>query len=117
MLDIVGQDWVGWQEDALQGADAVIHLVGNYTEQRTMATERLVRESLRVNPDAFHIIVLPREEDIPVLTPGLVTLKKDRLAHCEKLVVENLPNTACLRVEANRVEDMCETIKKTLEAR
>ena len=34
LLDIVGQDWLGWQDDALAGADAVVNLVGGYTEQR-----------------------------------------------------------------------------------
>ena len=116
-IDIVGKDWLGWQEDSLKNADVVIHLVGDYTPQREMATERLVRESLRFNPDAFHIVVLPREEDIPVLTPGMLTLKKTRLDNCAKLVEENLKNTVCLRVEANRVEDMCEIIKRAVEDR
>ena len=117
LIDIVGKDWLGWQEDALKNADVVIHLVGDYTQQREMAVERLVRESLRVNPEAFHIVVLPREEDISILTPGLFTLKKNRLDNCAKLVEENLKNTVCLRVEANRVEDMCEIIKRTVEDR
>ena len=54
LLDIVGNDWMGWQEDALQPADCVVHLTGGgFTEQRVLACERLVRESLRVNPNAF----------------------------------------------------------------
>ena len=29
LLDIVGQDWVGWQEDALPNAQVVVHLTGD----------------------------------------------------------------------------------------
>ena len=75
LLDIVGKDWVGWQEDALEPADVVVHLVGGFTEQRTKAAERLVRESFRVNPNALHITVNPVEEDIPRLTPGFKIAK------------------------------------------
>ena len=39
-LDIVGADWIGWQDDALKVADVVVKLVGGYTEQRVLATER-----------------------------------------------------------------------------
>jgi nucleoside-diphosphate-sugar epimerase len=31
LLDIVGCDWMGWQQDALKPADVVINLVGGYT--------------------------------------------------------------------------------------
>jgi len=44
---------MGWQEDALTNANAVVNLVGGYTNQREMAAERIVRESLRVNPSAL----------------------------------------------------------------
>jgi hypothetical protein len=114
LLEIVGQDWVGWQEDALQKADVVVHLVGGYTEQRTMAAERLVRESLRVNRDALHITLNPIEEDIPALTPGLVTIKKKRISDCENMVRDNCPNTACLRVEAFRPVEACDAICKCI---
>ena len=40
LLDIVGQDFLGWQEETLKNADIVIHLVGGYTKQREMATEQ-----------------------------------------------------------------------------
>ena len=55
LLDIVGCDWIGWQDDALKPADVVINLVGGYTQQRIMATERIVRESLRVNPMLYKL--------------------------------------------------------------
>jgi hypothetical protein len=115
LLDIVGQDWVGWQDDTLKSADVIINLVGGYTEQRTMATERLVRESYRVNPAALQITVTPTEEDIPSLTPGMVTLKKKRLKQCEDMVKNNCQNSLCLRLEAYRVEEACEEILKAVE--
>ena len=31
LLEIVGQDFIGWQEDSLPNADVLIHLVGGYT--------------------------------------------------------------------------------------
>ena len=31
LLEIVGQDFIGWQEDSLPKADVLIHLVGGYT--------------------------------------------------------------------------------------
>lgn len=114
LLDIVGQDWVGWQEDALQKADIVIHLVGGYTEQRTMATERIVRESLRVNPNALQIAVNPAKEDISVLTPGLASLKSKRIQDCEDMVKANCVNSACLRLEAYKMDESLETICKTI---
>ena len=114
LLDIVGQDWVGWQEDTLQKADIVIHLVGGYTEQRTMATERIVRESLRVNPNALQIAVNPTEDDIPILTPGLPSLKKERIQKCEDMVKINCMNSACLRLEAYKMDESIEAICKTV---
>jgi uncharacterized protein YbjT (DUF2867 family) len=36
LLDIVGQDWIGWQEDTLAKADAVVNLVGGFAQQREM---------------------------------------------------------------------------------
>ncbi|KAL3931481.1 MAG: hypothetical protein SGBAC_011286 [Bacillariaceae sp.] len=75
LLDIVGQDWVGWSDDVLKKADVIVHMVGGYTEQRTKAAERIVQESFRLKSQALHITVNPTEEDIPLLTPGMVTLK------------------------------------------
>lgn len=115
LLDIVGQDWIGWQEDTLAKADIVVNLVGGYTEQRTMATERIVRESLRVNKNALQITVGPTEQDLPAISPGAAQMKKDRLKHCENLVSQNLPNVACLRLDGFRLEDSCEKIKKVID--
>eukprot|EP00957_Ditylum_brightwellii_P180103 13719183-Ditylum_brightwellii.AAC.1 len=60
---------MGWQQDTLPKADIILNLVGGgYTEQRVMATERLVRESLSFAPtDVAFITVSPTEEDIKAL--------------------------------------------------
>jgi hypothetical protein len=116
LLDIVGQDWVGWQDDALAKADVVIHMVGGYTEQRTMATERLVRESYRVNREALHVAVNPVEGDIPVLTPGMVTLKTKRIKKCEDMVRDNCTNSACLRLEAYKMDELYKEICQAVES-
>jgi hypothetical protein len=110
LLDIVGQDFLGWQDDALPNADVVVHLVGGYTHQRELATERLVRESLRVSPQSLHITVNLREEDIPLVTPGMVTAKTKRLYDCESMVRNNCLYTKCLRLEAYRDEEACEQV-------
>ena len=104
LLDIVGKDWIGWQEDTLAKADVIVHLVGGFTEQRLMACERLVRESMRVNPKALHITVNPTLQDLPILSPGMVDLKSGRISKCEEMVTANCANTQCLRIEANRIE-------------
>lgn len=110
LLDIVGKDWVGWQEDTLKGADVVVNLVGGYTEQREMATERLVRESFSVNTKALQIAVAPSEEDIGLISPGAPTLKKKRLQKCEDMVKMNCKNQICLRMEAYKVDENVQTI-------
>ena len=110
LLDIVGCDWMGWQDDALKPANVVINLVGGYTQQRVMATERIVRESLRVNPNALQITVAPTEEDLTILTPGLFSLKAKRLKDCEDMVKNNCRNAVCLRLEANELDKSCQTI-------
>ena len=109
LLDIVGCDWMGWQGDTLAKADVVVNLVGGYTEQRTMATERLVRESLSINPNALQVTVSPIDEE--------VQLKKirDRLKLCEEMVSTNCANSVCLRLEANRLEESCEKLKKIID--
>ncbi len=63
LLDIVGQDWVGWQDDTLANANCVVNLCGGFTQQREMATERIVRELLRCNPTALQITVAPLDEE------------------------------------------------------
>uniref|UniRef100_A0A7R9ZRM6 NAD(P)-binding domain-containing protein n=1 Tax=Craspedostauros australis TaxID=1486917 RepID=A0A7R9ZRM6_9STRA len=110
LTDIVGQDWMGWQDDTLAKADVVINLVGGYTHQRNMAAERIVRESFRVNPDALQITVSPTEEDIGAVSPGLVGVKSKRIQECEDMVRNNLLNFACLRVEAYRLDAACDAI-------
>ena len=104
LLDIVGQDWLGWQEDALTNADAVINLVGGYTEQRVMACERIVRESLSVNPTAMQITLSPIDDDLTM------KLKKDRVELCEKMVKDNCMKSECLRVEVNDIDGACKQI-------
>jgi hypothetical protein len=110
LLDIVGQDWVGWQDDALAEADVVVNLCGGYTKQRNMATERIVRESLRVNPRALQLTVSPMVEDLKVLTPGMVTMKTKRLQECEDMVQKNCINSKCLRLEAYNMPGNCQQI-------
>jgi hypothetical protein len=72
LLDIVGQDWVGWQRDTLPKADVILHLTGGgYTEQRVMACERLVRESIKHKSLAHHITINPSVELLTAMSPGL----------------------------------------------
>ncbi|KAL3826752.1 hypothetical protein ACHAXA_009361 [Cyclostephanos tholiformis] len=117
LLDIVGRDFLGWQEDALVGADAVVNLVGGFTRQREMAAERIVRESLRVNPTALQITVSPRDDELRMISPGGLSTKAARLKQCEDLVTVNCPNFECLRIEANRIDDACDRIKNVIYSR
>jgi len=114
LLDIVGQDWIGWQEDTLAKADAVVNVVGGYTEQREMAAERIVRESLRVNPTALQITVSPKDDELRMITPGAESTKIARLKQCEDLVSFNCANFENMRLEANRVEEECDRIKAVI---
>ena len=115
LLDIVGQDFLGWQDDTLTKADAVVNLVGGFTQQREMATERIVRESLRVNPSALQITVSPKDEELGIVSgPGGQTAKIARLKLCEDMVKMNCANFECLRLEANRVEEECDKIKTVI---
>jgi hypothetical protein len=115
LLDIVGNDWLGWQDDCLKPADIVVHLVGGYTEQRVMACERLVRESLRVNPSALHVTVSP--VNVATISPGLLKLKNERLDKCERMVQQNCLHFKCLRLNAtgNQVEEACNAIQKVID--
>jgi hypothetical protein len=112
LLDIVGQDWIGWQEDSLQHADCVIHCTGGgFTEQRVMACERLVRESLRVNPRALHMTVNPTNELLmQQMSPGMSAIKQARIQTCEDMVQKNLPRSFCLRMQDRNVEAVCDKI-------
>lgn len=116
LLDIVGQDWVGWQEDALRGADVVVHLVGGFTNQRVMAAERVVRESLAACPDALQVTVGPLLRDLPGFSPGVTSLKESRLVECERLVQNNCRNAKCLRIEAFRLQQGCDEIAKAVDS-
>jgi hypothetical protein len=115
LLDIVGQDWLGWQEDTLAKADVVVHLVGGFTEQRVMACERLVRESNRVNKNALHITVSPLDDEIGVLSPSAVEKKKERILVCENMVSTNCFNSLCLRIETYRQDQGCSRIQQAIE--
>lgn len=117
LLDIVGQDWVGWQEDALRDAHVVVHLTGGgFTEQRVLACERLVRESLRVNPRALHVTVNPTNELLSSsLSPGMPTVKRQRIERCEALVRENCANHVCLRVSERKVDNVCQAIAEEVK--
>lgn len=116
LLDIVGSDFLGWQEDALKNADVVVHLFGGYTEQREMATERLVRESFQFNKGAVHVAVNPIEDEITFISPGMVTVKKNRVQKCEDMVRENCSNSRCLRLEAFKDEEACQEIFETIQS-
>lgn len=91
LSDIVGSDWVGWQEDALRQADVIINLTGGYTEQRCKATERLVRESLVHNRGAKFITLTINENELGM------ELKKERASRCESLVTNNVATSTILR--------------------
>jgi hypothetical protein len=116
LLDIVGQDWVGWQEDTLKKADVVVNLVGGYTEQRIMAAERIVRESLQINPSALQVVVSPMESELQFLSPGMLKLKSDRINACESLVLNNCVNAANLRLEANALDSMTDVIVRAIKS-
>ena len=75
-----------------------------------MVTERLVREAIRLNPNILHITVNPTEEDIPKISPGMMTAKTQRIKQCEDMVRQNCLNTKCLRLEAFRDEQACQAI-------
>ncbi|CAB9513911.1 TAF5-like RNA polymerase II, p300 CBP-associated factor (PCAF)-associated factor [Seminavis robusta] len=117
LLDIVGCDWMGWQQDTLATADVVVNLVGGYTEQRTMATERIVRESISVNNrNALQVVVSPTEQDFArVSSPGAITAKKERVRLCESMVESNCLNSVCVRLDANRLEENCEKLKTIID--
>lgn len=118
LLDIVGQDFLGWQEDTLANADAVVNLVGGFTQQREMATERIIRESLRVNPSVLQITVGPKDDELQMFAPVVAKpLKVARLKQCEEMVKVNCANFECLRLEANRIEEGCDQIKQVIYSR
>lgn len=117
LLDIVGQDWIGWQEDCLKHADVIVHLTGGFTEQRVMACERLIRESYSFNRlRALHVTVNPVDDDVALISPLCsMALKTKRIEQCESMVKANCRNHQCLRVEANRIPAVCERIAQIVE--
>ena len=115
LLDIVGNDWLGWQ-DTLAEAHVIINLVGGYTNQRVMATERIVRESMTFNPTALQVMVSPRTiDDLKILSPGATSMKWDRLQKCEDMVKHNCIRYNCLRLEANLLDHSCNEIVKAID--
>lgn len=116
LLDIVGCDFLGWQDDALKPADIVINLTGGYTDQRVMATERIVRESLSVNPNALQITVSPTDEQLAIFSKGLLKKKIERVKICEDMVKQNCLSSVCLREEFNDINTICEDIISAVNA-
>lgn len=114
LLDIVGCDWMGWPEDSLKGADVVINLVGGYTEQRVQATERILRESIKLTPRALHVIVSPEESDLRQYSRGAIKAKLDRIQRCEDMVQQNTVAPVCIRAEMNNVDGICEKIQRVI---
>jgi hypothetical protein len=111
LLDIVGRDWMGWQQDTLSSADVVVHLTGGgFTQQRVMACERLVRESLLFNAKALHVTVNPTNELLARLSPGLQSIKQQRIASCEEMVRANCDNHVCIRSNDKKIDAVCDAI-------
>ena len=88
----------------------MIHLVGGFTDQRTKACERIVRESARVNPTVKIVMMTPLEKDLPM------KLKSERAKTCEKILNDNCKDAVCLRSEMNDVAGACEKILAVIEA-
>ena len=109
MLDIVGCDFLGWQEDALKGCDVVVNLVGGFTDQRTKAAERIIRECVRVNPNVFHVSVSPVAEELGQ------KIKRNRVQAVEDMYEANCPSYVAVRSEYNRVDDTCNAITQAIQ--
>jgi hypothetical protein len=89
--------------------------VGGFTQQREMATERLVRESFRVNPNILHVTVGPLDNELDMFQPVVAkSLKAGRLQKCEEMVKMNCAKFECMRLEANRLQQGCDKIKKAI---
>jgi len=74
-----------------------------------VACERIVRESLRVNPTAKQITLSPVDEDLSM------KLKRDRVALCEKMIKDNCAASSCLRVEENDIDGACKKIMSAID--
>jgi hypothetical protein len=68
-----------------------------------MATERIIRESYRVNPNVLQILVGPRDDELDMFQSVVA-----------KPLKMNCANFECLRLEANRIEEGCDVIKKVI---
>jgi hypothetical protein len=120
LLDIVGDDWVGWQNDVLPTADIILHLTGGWTPQREMACERLVRESSTFGKGrgsaVLHVTVNPTDQDLALVAPTVPrNIKAQRIATCETMVQSNTLYHECLRVEANRINAFCDAILSVVD--
>mmetsp|Transcript_23318 Transcript_23318/g.43819 ORF Transcript_23318/g.43819 Transcript_23318/m.43819 type:complete len:230 (+) Transcript_23318:181-870(+) len=100
LLDIVGKDWVGWEE-VLEKADVVVNLCGGFTVQREQAQQRLsdaIRSTeTRNNRVIKQIIIAPTDEVIPTLSPVAISAKVKRLEKCEDIANAG-KDVSCLRV-------------------
>jgi NAD dependent epimerase/dehydratase family enzyme len=110
LLDIVGCDWMGWQEETLKDADCVINLCGGYTQQRNMACERIIRESLSFKSSAKQVMLTMADVDL------VTTLKQTRAKECEDMLSGNCAGSVCLRAELNDMERTCEKIMDVINA-
>lgn len=55
------------------------------------------------------------EEELDMFQPVVAKgLKVDRLRKCEDMVKMNCANFECMRLEANRVDEGCDRIKKAI---
>lgn len=59
-LDIVGQDWIGWQDDALPGATAVYNVAGPMSQDRLLLAQRMA-EGLKRHPPKVFVSVEPTQ--------------------------------------------------------
>lgn len=115
LLDIVGQDWLGWQQDVLPKTNIMVHLVGGgFAPHRVMACERLVRETQSFDM-MYHITVNPSEDLLRVVSPGLLSTKMSRIHTCEEMVKENCQNKVLLRIGEYKVESACRKILDTID--
>jgi len=109
LLDIVGRDWIGWQDDVTP-ADCVVHLTGGgFTEQRVMACERLVRETYDANR-LHHITVNPTDRVLSILFSMIPEVKKARIQQCEEMVQANCIRSTCLRSDSKLAKGVAEAI-------
>ena len=115
LLDIVGQDWLGWQQDTLAQADCVVLLTGGFTEQRVMATERVLREMLAWSKNKNAKIITVSPENVENLSPGARALKEERIQRCEQMIKQNWNNCECLRLPIYQIEKNSEIILRSIE--